>query len=203
MDKNYGLGIALSKGLKVCKNEIVARMDSDDISLKNRCEEQIKKIKSGYDLVGSWVDEFDDDCNFVSNIRTVPESYTEIKQFAKKRNPFNHPSVMFKKKAVISVGGYKDLLRLEDYYLWVRMIKNGNKMINIQKVLLHMRVNKDAYLRRNTYKSLESFFYLRNYQKRSQMISQSEKIILDFLQIILTLLPKKCLKFIYELVLRK
>ena len=78
-DENLGLGKTLNNGLEYCTNEIVARMDSDDISLPNRFEEQLKVIKEGYDLVGSNLEEFIDDPNEVVSERIVPEKQEQIK----------------------------------------------------------------------------------------------------------------------------
>ena len=54
LENNIGLGLALNEGLKVCKNELIARMDSDDFSLPMRCEEQLKMFEEdpSLDIVG-------------------------------------------------------------------------------------------------------------------------------------------------------
>ena len=63
LTRNVGLGKALDAGIKYCKNNYVARMDADDISLLNRCEKQLKVFAKDptLSIVGSWVDEFDID----------------------------------------------------------------------------------------------------------------------------------------------
>ena len=117
--KNGGLGNALNEGIKHCKNELVARMDSDDIAYPDRCEKQIAvfNIHSEVSICSGIVEEFTTDPNTVDTKRVPPETNAEIVEFAKKRNPFNHPCVMYKKSAVEAVGSYQDFYLLEDYYL--------------------------------------------------------------------------------------
>lgn len=202
LDKNYGLGIALNKGIDFCKNEIIARMDSDDISVNNRCELQLNKIMEGFDLVGTLIDEFDENVNECSNIRYVPEKQEDIIKFAQSRNPFNHPSVMYRKMMVNKSQGYLDLHRAEDYYLWARMIVNGSRLYNIQRCLVHMRVNADAYKRKNTFKLFKSIVFLRKYQNKNHLISTKKSALLIATQLVLTFIPKTLMKKIYIRVLR-
>ena len=105
--KNQGLGKALNEGLKHCSYDLVARMDTDDIAKPDRFERQIIAFRDHPELevVGAWIDEFEGDVSNVISVRKLPENHSEIYQFAKKRNPINHPVVMFRKKAVLSVGG--------------------------------------------------------------------------------------------------
>lgn len=203
LDRNYGLGIALNKGIKFCKNEIIARMDSDDLSIINRCELQLNMINDGYDIVGSLIDEFDENPNKCMKVRFVPEREEDIIKFAQSRNPFNHPSVMYRKTAVIKSKGYLDLHRAEDYYLWIRMILNNCRLYNIQQCLVHMRVNADAYKRKNTLKLFKSLYFLRNYQSKNNLISSHKKFALIIAQFVLTITPKLLLKKIYERLLRR
>ena len=91
--KNCGLGNALNEGIRHCKNELVARMDSDDIAYPNRCEKQmaIFNVHPEVSVCSGIVEEFTTDPNSVDSKRVPPETNAEIVEFAKKRNPFNHP----------------------------------------------------------------------------------------------------------------
>ena len=151
LEKNSGLGIALNDGLKHCKHEIVARMDSDDIAFPDRCERQLKVFEDYPEssLCSGTVIEFLDTVENVVGKRELPVTYEEIVSFSHKRNPCNHPSVMFKKSAVEAAGGYIEKYHLfEDYYLWVRMLMNGAKARNIKEPILYMRTPSDLYMRR-------------------------------------------------------
>lgn len=152
--KNRGLGFALNDGLCRCKNEIIARMDTDDISKPNRMEIQLQIMQSHpeYAMVGAWIDEFITDINHVSSIRKVPETPDEIYKYAKKRCPVNHPVVMYRKKDVLAAGGYLTKYFPEDYFLWIRMLMNGCKIYNIQESLLWFRFDIGVFKRRGGWK---------------------------------------------------
>lgn len=148
LDKNLGLGKALNIGIRECRNSVIARMDSDDIAFADRCERQLKFIQKGYDVISGTVIEFEDDITNQISQRKLPENDEQIKKFARKRNPFNHPCVMYKKEAVEAAGGYLHCLWFEDYYLWARMIMKGAKCYNLQSPILYMRAGDDMYQRR-------------------------------------------------------
>ena len=119
LKENVGLGKALNIGLQHCKNDLVARMDSDDISRSDRCKKQIDLFQSHPELsiCSGIIEEFTNNPNEIDSLRVPPEKQTEILSFQKKRNPFNHPCVMYQKKAVNKAGGYQDFYLLEDYFL--------------------------------------------------------------------------------------
>ena len=105
---NIGLGLSLQKGVKESSNEIIARMDSDDISDKTRFEKEIKYIEEGYDFVGSNTFEFTGVINNVISNRIMPETNDKIYEYIKSRNPFVHASIMTKKSLIIEAGNYQD-----------------------------------------------------------------------------------------------
>lgn len=151
--KKVGLSEALNIGLKHCRNDLVARMDSDDISVPDRCERELALMERSGDLhiVSGTVQEFIGEPmgDGLLKKRVLPEKHSELEIFSRRRNPFNHPAVMFKKSAVIDSGGYQDdYHRFEDYDLWIRMFRKGYHGCNIQDTILYMRVSGDFYKRR-------------------------------------------------------
>lgn len=203
LEKNIGLGNALNIGLAKCKNEFVARMDSDDISIPTRCEKQLNCIlKNDVDIVGSIVNEFQGDINNIISQRIVPKWNDEIIKFAKKRNPFNHPSVMYKKTSVERAGGYKDFYLLEDYYLWLRMIVKGCKGYNIQEPLLYMRVNEDFYNRRSGIKYAKSQKNLFRYMYNSKFIGWINYITEVCIRMVAACIPNRLRRFCYKIFMR-
>lgn len=147
---NLGLGYSLNKGLQLCSEEIVARMDSDDICHPKRFELQFLFLKNNPDVsvVGSWISEFSNDIKNIDTHRRLPEGHKDLYDFAKKRSPLNHPSVMFKKSHIQKVGGYKSFRFQQDYHLWGRLLNAGFKIANIPEVLLYMRVDEKLFKRR-------------------------------------------------------
>lgn len=162
---NQGLGNALNIGLKECRNELVARMDSDDISLQDRCERQLNIFNENLnvDIISGTVIEFDGNVSNIIGKRVVPEFDEEIRKYVRFRCPFNHPCVMYKKTSVEQSGGYQDFYRLEDYYLWVRMLMHGFVGYNIQQPLLLMRSGDGLYKRRGGLRYAVSQFHLAKY----------------------------------------
>lgn len=203
--KNGGLGNALNEGIKYCKNELVARMDSDDIAYPNRCEKQIAVFNthSEVSICSGIVEEFTTDPNTVDTKRVPPETNAEIVEFAKKRNPFNHPCVMYKKSSVEAVGSYQDFYLLEDYYLWLRMLMTGYQGYNIQEPLLHMRAGSDMYLRRAGWKYARTQARLFKFMKKQRFIGVGQYIKSCVIRSGSSLAPNWLRKFMFEKVLRK
>ena len=203
--KNGGLGNALNEGIKHCKNELVARMDSDDIAYPDRCEKQITVFNthSKVSICSGIVEEFTTDPNTVDTKRVPPETHEEIVEFAKKRNPFNHPCVMYKKSAVEAVGSYQDFYLLEDYYLWLRMLMAGYQGYNIQEPLLHMRAGSAMYLRRAGWKYAKTQVKLFKFMKQQGFIGNGQYIKSCVIRSGSSLAPNWLRKFMFEKVLRK
>lgn len=151
LKKNKGLWNALNVGLRACRNELIARMDSDDIATPDRLEKQIAAFRQepDLDIVGAQIAEFLGDTDNIVSYRKVPLAQAEIVKFARFRSPFNHPVVMYKKSAVLAVGGYSELYRTEDYDLWIRMLNHGCQVKNLQELLLFYRLS-DANMARKT-----------------------------------------------------
>lgn len=203
--KNGGLGNALNKGIKHCKNELVARMDSDDIAYLDRCEKQMAvfNMHSEVSICSGIVEEFTSDPNIVDTKRVPPETNAEIVEFAKKRNPFNHPCVMYKKSAVEAVGSYQDFYLLEDYYLWLRMLMAGYQGYNIQEPLLHMRAGSDMYKRRAGWKYAKTQTKLFKFMQQQDFIGKGQYIKSCAIRSGSALAPNWLRKFMFEKVLRK
>lgn len=205
LEKNVGLGPALKIGVEKCSNQLIARMDSDDFSIPTRCEKQLNKFNENenLDIVGSSIAEFIDDIENVQSYRLLPENDKEIKKFARRRNPFGHPSVMFKKSKVIEAGNYRSYYLVEDYDMWIRMIEKQANCYNFQEVLVYMRISNDFYKRRGGIKYLKSILKFKKEQLHKGFYSRKDYIISSTAHIVMCLLPNKVRDFLYRKVLRK
>ena len=205
LKENVGLGKALAIGVEKCKYDLVARMDTDDIMIPTRIEKQIAEFTSDLDLtiVGSNIDEFYDSPESIVGRRVVPETNEEICNFSKKRNPFNHMTVMFKKSAVLDVGNYQPMMGFEDYYLWVRLLKAGYKGKNIQESLVFARTGEDMYARRGGKKYFLNGLKGRKAIYQAGLGSMSDYLISCSAHVVVSLLPNKIRGQIYENKLRK
>lgn len=172
LPQNKGLGNALRVGVEAAKYSIIARMDSDDVSLPDRFEKQIAYMEAHpeCDLLGGQISEFiGDESNVVGN-RIVPCNHKDILMWLKGRCPFNHMSVMALRSRVLEVGNYIDWHYNEDYYLWIRMAEAGYNFANLPDTLVNVRVGKDMYARRGGWKYFISEKGLQDYMLRHKMI---------------------------------
>lgn len=204
LKQNVGLGQALNEGLKYCSYDIVARMDTDDIAKPMRFEKQLDVFikHPEFDVVGSWVDEFIDSTENVVSVRKLPETSEELYSFAKYRNPLNHPTVMFRKQAVMNVGGYKHFFLFEDYYLWVRMLMNDSKFYNVQQSLLWFRSSSDLYGRRGGWKYAMSEMKLQRYMYKCGFIGLTRMSFNLLIRFCCRLIPNGLRAYIYKKALR-
>lgn len=206
LPKNKGLGNALRVGIENAKYEIVARMDSDDVSAPDRFEKQIAYMEShpGCDVVGGQISEFIEDENNIVGMRCIPISDSDIKIYLKSRCPFNHMTVMMKKNSVISVGNYIDWHFNEDYYLWIRMAEVGCHFANLPDTLVNVRVGKEMYARRGGWKYFKSEKGLQDYMLSRKIISMPRycyNVLGRFA--IQVAMPNKLRGFIFQKLFRK
>lgn len=202
---NLGLGLALNVGLKKCRNELVARMDTDDCSKPERCEKQLQRFleKPYLAIVGSHIDEFIGDTSNVISQRIVPTTSEEIYKFAKKRSAFNHPAVMYSKTAVLEYNGYADLKRNQDVDLFGRMQFKGYKAENIDEALLWFRSSDELAKRRKSWQNTWSYIAtIRKFWKMGYS-SFTDYAIVGIAQTGMYLMPIKLQNYIYKNFLRK
>jgi len=148
LDANVGLGLALDRGMAACAHDIVARMDADDVALPHRFEVQVPIVEAGADLVGSSLLEFGTSLDDIVGRRVPPLDPQDIIRYARFHQPFNHPTVVYRRKAVQAAGGYHDLPLMEDYLLFAKMIEQGATVANVEEPLVFYRVGAGAYARR-------------------------------------------------------
>lgn len=204
-ETNLGLGLALNEGLKICKNELVARMDTDDCSKPDRCEKQLGRFeeKPYLAIVGSHIDEFVDDISNVISKRIVPTDSDSIYEFAKKRSAFNHPAVMYRKSVVLKYGGYADLKRNQDVDLFGRMLFGGEKAENIDESLLWFRSSDELAKRRKSWQNTWSYIAtIRNFWKMGYS-SFGNYASVAIAQTGMYLMPVKLQNLVYKKFLRK
>lgn len=204
LSTNQGLGKALNEGLKYCSNDLVARMDTDDIAKPNRFERQIQVFREypELDVVGAWIDEFEGDVSTVSSIRKLPELHKDIYEFAKGRCPINHPVVMFKKSTVVAVGGYLHFPLFEDYFLWVRLLVGNAKFYNIQESLLYFRISSDMFRRRGGWKYAFDELRFQNMMRNIGFISFRIFVRNIIVRFIMRILPNQIRAKLYKKILR-
>lgn len=155
LPRNGGLRNALNSALALINTTWVARADADDINHAERFAVQLAAIEAfdgELDLVGSAIQEADHDGTPIA-VRRMPVKQVDILKFAKRRNPFNHMTVIFRLVLALECGGYPSLHLREDYGLWALMLAKGAKALNIPEVLVTATTGKEFYVRRGGLRS--------------------------------------------------
>jgi len=174
LEDNAGLGPALDRGLEACVHEIVARMDADDVSFPDRFERQVPLVEAGAYIVGAGLLEFQSSVEDVVGRRTPPVDPDEIRRVIRFRDPFNHPTIVYRKAAVLAAGGYTDMALMEDYLLFTRMVEAGARPANIADPLVYYRVGAGAYSRRGGRKLLRAELALQHRFHRLGITTRGE-----------------------------
>lgn len=205
-ETNLGLGPALAKGIENSKNELIARMDSDDYVVSTRCERQLAKFREDPKLgmVGSYEAEFVDDIDNVISIHRVPSENDEIERFMHRRCSVLHPTVMYKKSAVLKSGNYQSVLLYEDYDLFARMVLEYHiKSYNIPEPLYYIRTSEDFFKRRGGIKYAKTVLKFKWGQYRKGYMSLMDFCISGLGQAFVCVLPNSLRKIFYMKFLRK
>lgn len=204
LEANVGLGLALDRGLAVCKHDIVARMDADDVALPHRFAVQVPIVESGVDLVGSALLEFAHSPDEVVGKRVPPLDPAEIVRYARFHQPFNHPTVIYRRSAVRAAGGYRDLPLMEDYLLFAKMIQQGATVANVEEPLVFYRVGAGAYARRGGVMLVKSEWHLQRSLRAQGFTSQAQFVRNVVIRGGYRLVPERLRKAAYQrLVARK
>lgn len=203
LKENRGLPNALNTGLGYCRNEFIARMDSDDIALPFRAEQQLKAMqKHSADVCSATIAEFRDDPEEEAAYRRTPRTHERILKFARQRNPFNHPCAMYRKSAVEAVGKYEDYPYFEDYQLWIKLLSAGYRGYNVQRVLLKMRTGGGMYSRRGGLAYFRHAKKLERFKLRTHFCSRYDYFKRMSAMLVFCIMPVKLRAKLYGKLLR-
>lgn len=204
-DENRGQSKASAEGMKYVKYDLVARMDSDDISVPNRFEKELAVIEKHPEIsvVSGWISEFDSDPSKSTSLRIVPESHDEIIAMFPKRMPMNNVTAMIRKKAIEEAGGYGRDTVNEDYSLYSRMWVNGCRFYNIQEVMVNVRVGNGMTQRRGDIRIFKDWCKDQRYLRKHGMQSAFSSWLSCFRCLVFVLMPSGMKTFLYKHFLRK
>ena len=203
LPENLGLADALTKGLEVCTYDVVARMDADDVALPERFAKQLPLIDRGFDLVGSGLYEFVDDEDVTIGVRTPPTGEEHIRRYSRFHDPFNHPTVVYRRSAVQAAGGYVPVGLMEDYWLFARMLAAGARAENIAEPLVEYRVGAGAYRRRGGLNQLKAELRLQRLMRRAGITSPAQMVRNVVIRGGYRLVPEALRKLAYRALLQR
>lgn len=204
LKKNVGLGLALRHGVEACSNELIARMDTDDISVPNRFEVQLNEFMKDDDLsvCGSHIQEFVDDPSLVQGCRKVPLADADIRRYQKRRDGVNHVTVMYRRSDVLKSGNYSHAPLMEDSYLWVKMMLAGCKFKNVDDYLVLVRADKDMIKRRGGLSYFKKYCEGRKMIYKTGFIGFSDYIQTVIAQMVICAMPLSLRTFVFRALLR-
>jgi len=145
-----GISAALNYGVSSTESKYIARLDSDDLMQPTRLQMQVLELEKSPKLVciGSQVDYIDQDGRTTGQSH-LPNSEWQVRSMITTLNCLMHPSVMIRRSALVSAGGYREYLDgVEDYNLWLRLLKFGS-LKNHQEYLTLYRRHSDQVTQRN------------------------------------------------------
>ena len=202
--KNEGLGVALDEGLKHCRNELVARMDADDISVPDRCEKQLEIFRRHPELsvVSGNIGEFVKDPKHLVAVRTVPEHNEAIKKRMRIRSAFNHPAVMYRKSDVLRCGGYGSFRRKQDHVLFSHMLNSGCKGYNIQDTILLFRADRNSIKRKKSWENCRGYIEAQYYNFKRRECSFPDLLFVVVTQLAVYALPVRFVDVMTKLFIR-
>lgn len=204
LQTNQGPGASRHAAIMAAQGEIIAVMDADDISLPFRFERQLDLLTvSDVDVVGGFIEEFDETPGDLCRIREVALAHADIMHFGRWRSPMNHVTTMFRRKAYMCVGGYQSLRSAEDYDLYHRMFMAGAKFTNIPEVLVHVRGGASILDRRRGLSYLNQELALITRMRQSGFLTLWQWAANSGLRVVVRFLPSHAIGLIYKLLRRR
>lgn len=203
--EHVGLGAALAEGIRHCSYDLIARMDADDIACEERFERQIELFLNdpALDICGTWIEEFEGDIDNIVSRRIVPVQEQDIRSYQKRRDAFNHMTVMYKKQAVLDAGNYKSVPLMEDTVLWVQMLQNNAHCANIPEYLVKVRVGNDFYERRGGWEYFKLYRDGRRKVLKTGYINEWDYLSTVIAQFFVALTPMAVRGFVFQHFLHK
>ncbi len=204
LKENVQLGRSLRKGALLCRYEMIARMDTDDIAAPDRLEKQYAFLAEQRDVsaVGGWILEFNDE-NTMHTVKKMPETNEEIRKYGTYRSPLNHVTVMMRRSDLLACGNYRHFAGLEDYYLWMRMMASGRQLYSLPEVLVKVRANSDVYKRRGGFSYMLRYLKLRRIQRELGLTHGFSYLKAIAVTVGITAIPPGVRKLVYRTVLRR
>ncbi len=172
---NIGLVKSLNKALKQVNGSLIARMDADDISKKDRIEKQLSYIeKTEIDMVGTYIQLIDEEGRVTKEIMRFPVKCSHIRFFQKWGSCLCHPTWMVKKEVYEALNGYRDVPNCEDYDFIIRAIMHGFKLGNAPFIGLQYRGRTTGVSRSNEIRQYVLRAFLSKAFRRGKGLSQEE-----------------------------
>lgn len=205
LPQNVGTGRAKNIGLEHCTHEIVCIADTDDIYVPDRLAKQLDFLQNhpDIDIVGGQIAEFTDQPDHITGVRRVPCEHEQLVPFAQRHSPFNNMTIVYRKQAILNIGGYQHHLWMEDYNLFLRAIASGCRLHNLPDILVHARIDNGMHGRRRGLAYIKSEKQLFDLKRQLKLQAFLPAFLLFLTRSSFRLLPAKLLGFLYSRLLRQ
>ena len=201
---NQGLAAALNDAIEVAHGDLIARMDSDDISLPDRfmLQEQYMDEHPEVDILGGSIREFNDE-GTLSAVQRYPATMQEVLRTMYKASPLAHPTVMYRSSFFKAGYRYSSKYHIcEDVTMWYDAAAGGRVINSLQDVLLEFRRNPSVMQRRSREKAWSEFLAYND--GISRLYGKfSYKYIYSFMRMCFRLMPASLVSLIYDSKLRR
>lgn len=199
-EENRGRAVARQVGIERANGDYVAMMDADDLSLPERLERQARFLDehSEIDLVGTQIIEIDAESEEHLAVRSLPTDHDDIASLARSRAPVSQSSVMARRDAILAAGNYRDVDRMEDYDLWVRMLVDGARFANIPETLVKARTGDEMYERRGGFEYAREELRMQVEFFRMGFTSLPRAVTNILTRVSIRFVPNRIRAFVYE-----
>ncbi len=145
VDQPMSLGACLARMVQESSTPLCARIDADDVNEPDRLERQVAFLRdhSQVAVVGTGIRFIDEQGNDRDGAWSVYTDDSEIRWRLRFCNALNHPTVLFRRSAVLAAGNYRDMMPGQDYDLWVR-VAAGAAMGNLPQPLVRYRLSPSS-----------------------------------------------------------
>ncbi len=199
LKENSGCGPASIAGMKECSYDLIARIDSDDISLPHRCELELELFENDPELavVGSSMLEFEGSPDNIVSVKKMPTEPETIYEFGKRRSPINHSTAMLRKSIIDQFGGYAPIRRSLDLELFTKLLFNGCKFKNIEEPLVKFRCGGERIKRKKNWTNFKNDLRVYKRNKDVKYMSSLDYLYVVLRQIVFFILPNRIAHYLY------
>lgn len=198
-EKNIGLTKSLNKGIQYITSELIARADSDDISMPTRFALQEKFLAEhpDVDILGGAMQEFNEE-NDCLNVRRYPSTHEQARKYIMKASPLAHPSVMMRKKIFDEGLRYNEEYRTsQDVALWFDALNAGYHIANLDDIILHFRQNSSVFKRRGRAKAWNEFkIYIKGIYRKKGLFTFY--YVYPLSRLLFRLMPARLIELVYK-----
>ncbi len=176
-----GLAESRNRTLALARAPLVAVMDADDICAPDRLERQVRFLGAHPEVavVGGQIAVVDQD-GALLGYRSYPLRHESIARALRRYNCLAHPSVMFRRQAVLDAGGYRSRggAACDDYELWSRMACAGHRFANLPDVVLRYRLHAASMKARLVRETLRDTLWIkRQYWSRDRDLGDRLRVL--------------------------